>query len=155
MIPKLFTASLLVFVVASIGYPIARKRGRGAAETPVNQAGPLSPDRVMVYYFHTDVRCPACRTVEASSRTIVESKFAEELIKGRIAWQSIDYQSPGNRHFVDDYELLAPSVVLVEFKGGNAVRRKTLNEAWNLTGDRAALDRYLDAEIRAFQEAAR
>jgi hypothetical protein len=93
--------------------------------------------------------------VEASSRSVVENKYSEELIKGRIAWQSIDYQSPGNQHYVEDYQLLAPSVVLVEFKGGDRARRKTLNEAWSLTGDRAALDRYVDAEIRALGETAR
>jgi hypothetical protein len=155
MISKLLTAGLLLFVAASVAYPLARKLGRSAAETAVNQAMPLSPNRVTVYYFHTHVRCPACRMVEASSRSAVESKYSEELISGRIGWQSIDYQSPGNQHYVEEYQLLAPSVVLVEFKAGDEARWKTLNEAWNLTGDRAALDQYIDAGIRAFQEAAR
>ena len=155
MISKFLTAGLLLFVGASIAYPLARKLGQSAAEAPVNQGMPLSRNRVMVYYFHAHTRCPACRMVEASSHSAVESKYSDELIAGRIAWQSIDYQSPGNRHYVDDYQLLAASVVLVEFKDGNAARWKTLGEAWNLTGDRAALDRYIGAEIRDFQEAAR
>jgi hypothetical protein len=152
MISKLLTAGLLVFVAASVAYPLARKLGHSAADATTSQAA-LSPNRVMVYYFHTHVRCPACRMVETSSRSVVESQYADELNNGRIAWQSIDYQSPGNQHFVDDYQLLAPSVVLVEFKEGDVACWKALNEAWNLTGDRAPLERYIDAEIRAFRKA--
>jgi hypothetical protein len=153
MISKLLTAALLLFVTASIACPLVRKLGRSTADTTVNQA-PLNPNRVMVFYFHTRVRCPACRMVEASSRSLVETKYSEELINGQFAWQSIDYQSPGNQHYVEEYQLLAPSVVLVEFMEGNAAKWKTLNEVWSLTGDRAALEHYIDAEIRAFRKAA-
>ena len=72
----------------------------------------------MVYYFRGNVRCPACRTLEACSREVVAERFAAEVADGRIQWRAIDYQTPGNEHFLTDYQLLTGGVVLVEFRDG-------------------------------------
>ena len=101
----------------------------------------------MVYYFRANVRCAACRTLEACSREVVASDFAAEAADGRIQWRAIDYQSPGNEHFLTDYQLLTGGVVLVEFRDGRPQRWTALPETWNMTGDRKALARYLEEAI--------
>ena len=39
----------------------------------------------MVYYFRANVRCPACRTLEACSREVVAERFSAGVADGRIS----------------------------------------------------------------------
>jgi hypothetical protein len=143
------TAGLLLLVTASIATPMIRWLTAGGRETTANAV--LSrPDALVVYYFRGNVRCSACRTLEACSREVVAERLSAEVGDGRIQWRAIDYQSPGNEHFTADYQLLTGGVVLVEFRGGRPQRWKALPETWNMTGDRSGLARYLEKAIRDF-----
>ena len=131
---------LLLFVAASIVAPLVRgiARPRDAALADI---APSQGDAVVVLYLCSRYSCPACRTLEACSRAVVEQQFATENIAGTILWKAIDFQTSANEHFLDDFELPTGGVVLVEFRGGKLVRHKALLHAWNLTEDRAALAR--------------
>ena len=83
---------------------------------------------------------------------LLREVVAERFTGDRIQWQAIDYQAPGNEHFLTDYQLLTGGVVLVEFRDGRPKRWKALPETWNMTGDRKALAQYLEDAIRAFQK---
>jgi hypothetical protein len=145
------TAGLLLFVAASIATPIIRHVT--AARRATTDTAPLRPDALLVYYFRADVRCAACRTLEACSHDVVSERFSAEAADGRIEWRAIDYQSPGNEHWLADYRLLTGGVVLVQFRDGRPQRWTALTETWNMTGDRAGLSNYLEDRIRAFQAA--
>ena len=132
------TAGLLLFVAASIATPIVRRMVAVGRETPAD-AAPPRPDALVVYYFRGNVRCPACRTLEACSREVVAERFSTAVAAGRIEWRAIDYQAPGNEHFLTDFQMLTGGVVLVEFRDGRAKRWTALPETWNMTGDRKAL----------------
>jgi len=152
MFSKILTAGLLLFVAASIVVPLVRHARHDSPEPTLLQAGMLQDNRTIVYYFRSHIRCPACRTVEQQSRAIVEREFADALLAGKLVWQSLDYQSSGNEHFVEDFQLVAPSVVIVEVHNGQPQTWKTLGEAWNLAGDPPALAAYLKREIAAVVE---
>jgi len=144
------TAGLLFFVAASIATPIVRHlTARGETD---GDAVPPRPDALLVYYFRANVRCPACRTLEAVSREVVAERFSAAAAEGRIQWRAIAYQKPGNEHFTTDYQLLAGGVVLVEFRDGRPKRWKAIMDAWNMTGDRTALAKHLEEAILAFQK---
>jgi len=145
------TAGLLLFVAASIARPIVRQMAAGGHET-AGDAAPQRPDGLVVYYFRSNVRCTACRRLEACSREVVSERFPAAFADGRIEWRAIDYQQPGNEHFTTDFQLLTGGVVLVAFRDGYPDRWKALMEAWNMTGDRTALARYLEEAIDAFQK---
>ena len=148
VVPRRFlTAGLLLFVAASLATPIVRHLTAARRETAAD-AAPPRPDALVVYYFRGNVRCPACRTLEACSRAVVAERFAAEVADGRIEWRAIDYQTPGNEHFLTDYQLLTGGVVLVEFRDGHPTHTRALPETWNMTGDRSALARYLENAIR-------
>ncbi len=143
------TAGLLLFVAASIATPIVRHVTAARRETTAEVAPPR-PDALVVYYFRANVRCPACRTLEACSREVVAERFSAEAADGRIEWRAIDYQKTGNEHFITDYKLLTGGVVLVEFRNGHPTERwKALPETWNMTGDRKRLAAYLEEAIRS------
>jgi hypothetical protein len=148
---SILTIALLLFVAASIAVPIFR----GAAQpknAPLAELAPDRPDAIVVCYLRSKFRCPACTTLEACSRDVVEQQFAAEAVAGTIVWKAIDYQKPGNEHFLSDFQLPTGGIVLVEFQNGKLVRLKSLLHAWNLTDNRKALAQYLQSAIRRFRE---
>ena len=104
----------------------------------------------MVYYLHGNVRCPTCREIEATSEEAVTSGFAGELKSGQVQWQVINYETPGNEHYTKDYEVVAPTVVLAKFDGGQQTAWKALPEVWELVGDKPAFLSFVQKSLREF-----
>ncbi len=147
-------AALLLFVAASIAAPMVRHviaaRRRSFLDVAAAAVAPARPDALVVYDFRANVRCTACRTLEACSHEVVAQRFSAEAADGRIEWHAIDYQTPGNEHWLSDYQLLTGGIVLVQFRDGRPERWTALTETWNMTADRASLSRYLEDCIREF-----
>ena len=80
----------------------------------------------------------------------VTGGFTTEVKDGRIEWKVVDFTEPEYAHFVKDFDLAAPSVVLVEMQGGGRKSWKNLPEVWELIGDRPALIEFVRKEVRAF-----
>ncbi len=146
-----FTISLLLFVAASIVVLTVKISRHGlqsqvateAGKDSYEASGSGSPDLPMrdgikVYYFHSNTRCTNCRNVEAFAREAVESRFADQLKAGKIVWQAINYETPGNEHYVTDYEIVAPNLVLAIYKDGKQAKWMGLKEVVDEAGDKAA-----------------
>ncbi len=84
-------------------------------------------------------------------RDVVEQQFAAEAVAGTITWRAIDFQLPGNEHFLSDFQLPTGGVVLAEFRDGKLIRWRSLLHAWNLTDDRDLLEQYLRKSILDFR----
>jgi len=160
------TNSLLMFVAATCVVLIVKALSQtpppqavasisgdnsGAATPKSNPTPTLAvQDGVKVYYLHGNTRCPTCRTIEAYAQEAVQTAFADELKSGKITWQVINYESPGNEHFATDYEVVAPNVVLALFKDGKQVKWKGLPEVWEHVGDKAAYFTFVQTSLREF-----
>ena len=171
MRPKnIATIVLLLFVAASIVVLAVKglRRGLQTAEVNSRPAGeqasapappadtqplPLPTDGLVAYYFHGKVRCPTCENIEAYAREAVEAGFAAQLRSGRLQWRVVDYERPGNEHFATQYQLVAPSVVLVDIRGGVENNWKNLPEVWQLAGDKPAFIKFIQEEVRRCLEA--
>jgi hypothetical protein len=112
-------------------------------------AGAPAAPATLVYYFHATSRCGTCRTIEAYARETVTSRFAADLQAGRLEWRAVNVQLPANQHFIRDFRLYTRSVVVVDAK--DPKRFKILDRVWQLVGDRAAFQGYVEREIRAFR----
>ncbi|MBN2467770.1 MAG: hypothetical protein JXD19_06425, partial [Deltaproteobacteria bacterium] len=66
---------------------------------------------VVVYYFHTDFRCPSCHKIENYTKEAVEKYFGEDLESGRLIFLPINTDKEGQQHFISDYQLYTKSVV--------------------------------------------
>ena len=143
------TIALLLFVAASI-VVLAVKSLRENPQTA--DAEPAFADEVIVYYFHGKIRCPKCRRIETYAHEAVRTGFAKQLAGGRLRGQVVDYELPENRHFATDFELAAPTVVLVEMSGGGRKQWKNLDRVWELVGDKEAFVEYVQQEMRAWLE---
>jgi len=156
------TTALLLFVAASIGVLTVKSLRQPSTPSPAGDlattaagtaaaAEPAPPitDGIVVYGFHGTVRCPTCREIEAGAHQALESGFAKQLKDGQVVWRVVNYEQPGNEHFQTDYQLIAPTVVLVRMANGQQQKWKNLDRVWELVGDAAAFTAYIQKETQA------
>jgi hypothetical protein len=111
-------------------------------------ATPAASPATLVYYFHATTRCATCKKIEAYAHETVASRFASDLEARRLEWRTVNVEEPANQHFVRDFQLYTRSVVVVDAK--NPKRFKVLDQVWQLVGDKAVFQKYVEQEIRAF-----
>jgi hypothetical protein len=144
---------LLGFLVLAIGL-IVRKELAGPAAT-ATESKPLPETGLVVYYFHGEVRCPTCEAIENTAHEVVEQGFADELASGAVEWRIENYELPANAHFATEYELAAPSVVLVRREQGQQTGWRNLDRVWELVGDKQAFTEYVAQATREMLEESR
>ena len=163
------TVALLLFVAVSVVYlvvketgeePTAEVKGPGASveQGKEGEAGAelkgrddvaVAESKVMAYYFHGNVRCMKCRAIEAYTKEAIEGSFAKELKNGSLELRVVNIENPGNEHFVQDFQLVTRSVVLVEMQGDEQKGWKNLKQVWDLVGNKGAFLKYIQDETRA------
>lgn len=146
---NLITATLLVFVAASVVTLIGREMWSPTADEPAPATEQLPSNALVAYYFHGDTRCPTCRTIEEYSHVAVQTAFAEELAENKLLWKVVNYEHPENRHFATEYEIVSPTVVLVRTEDGKLADWRNLDRVWELVGDRDAFAEYIQNETRS------
>jgi len=122
--------------------------GVSFAEDVPGKAEPV--DYIQVYYFHATNRCKTCTTIEQYSREAVETYFKKQLDNRTVRFELINYDKPDNRHYLQDYQLLYRSLVIVRFKDGKQVTFKNLEKIWQHKGNRDEFLSYVKTEMEAF-----
>ncbi len=171
---KILSVILLAFVAASAGWLIIQQgqssigdqsapsstdnttaTDNATAQDSATAADPekkptVKPDRVIVYYFHTTYRCPACTRIENYTREAVETGFAEELKNGRVEFHAINVEKQGNKHYVKDYKLHTKSVVVSDIRDGKEARWKNLKKVWRLLRNKETFFKYIRDEVNSY-----
>ena len=118
---------------------------------PTEPAATNAPSQqVIAYYFHGTVRCETCLKIEQQAREVIERQFKPELDAQRLVFKSVNYDLPENAHFLSDYKLPCPSLVLVRQKDGKDVQRTLLGDTWQLVGEPAKFNSYIETEVNKF-----
>ena len=108
---SLFSATLVVLIARSLDSQAASRlepqlasiveelralRGQGGIA-----AAPGAPTKVetvsdglVVYYFHGNIRCPTCRSIESQAQETVQTHFASQLSNGEVVWKIVNYEQP-------------------------------------------------------------
>jgi len=155
------TVFLLVFVAASvIGMVLNERAPEPMAPEPMlapemaplaATTAPIFPEEgVAALYFHGDTRCPTCRKIEATAEETVATSFAEEMKLGSVTWQDVNYETSAHRHFLDDFGLVAPTLVLVKTNNGQQVAWRNMDRVWELVGDRTTFSAYVEDGINSY-----
>ena len=153
------TVLLSLFVVASVGMMLVRGLNPSVESSGDRGALTLSSDQALVrpdanvdvvYYFMTSQRCENCIKIESYTREVVMNSFSDRIGDNRMLWKMVDVDAPQNRHFIQDYQLITKSVVLVRYRDGKPVEWKNLDEIWNLLGDKGAFQEYINHEVNSF-----
>lgn len=125
----------------------AGQSAQTAARAP--HAAPASGISVQAIYFHGNIRCPTCRRIEQYAHEAIQSAFADQLQSGKVGWKVINYEEPGNRLYLWRYQLVAPSLVLVQLEGGREVKYENLMQVWELAGNPPAFFKFVQDHVRA------
>jgi hypothetical protein len=102
---------------------------------------------VVLYYFHGTRRCTTCRTIESYAREAVESRFEAALRTGTLRWKVLDTDKPENSHFVEDFDLVSSSLVLVQLDRGKIARHEILQDVWTLVRDKPRFITYVQNAV--------
>ncbi len=149
-ITRFTTYGLLTFVAASLVMAVAdvAQIGQTAPSAATSLGSEATDNGVEAFYFHTNTRCPTCRTIEAKA----QEALADAVQERRIRWHVVNYQEPANRHFAQAFKLEFASLVLVKREAGTVTRWKNLDRVWELYSDPPAFAAYVRQELQAFQE---
>jgi hypothetical protein len=151
-IKVILSVVLLLFIASSIAAIVVRTirdASEGGHQT-AESANPAAGARVVVYYFHSKVRCSECKTIESYGHEAVSEGFADDLRSGRLQWRVLNYEDPQNRSLAKQFEVIAPTIVVVRLEDGKPVRWDNLSDVWGLTGDKAEFLEYVRTSVRSF-----
>lgn len=148
---QVVTVVLLAFLAVSA---VVGLRGGRSSEGDPNDQGTAQTveidSGVVVYYFHRTARCMTCNSIEAYTRQVMDSAFAEPQAEGSMQLVSVNYETAANEHFVKDFELTSNSVVLVRLEAGEITDWKNLDRIWDLVKDPVAFSMYIQQETQTF-----
>jgi hypothetical protein len=148
VLQRTITTILLAFVTVSLAVAVADVTGLRPADPVTRPAEVSTGEQLIVYYFHSSTRCPTCRTIERFTNEVI----ADDAKAGTVDWRVVNYEEPAHRHFVPQFDLVCPSVVLVHTRDGEVTRWKNLERVWEWTDDRSAFHDYIRTELTAFRE---
>jgi hypothetical protein len=161
---SLFSATLVVLIARSLDNQAASqleprltqiadelraiRRQGGMARS--DDGSPLASvgDGLVVYYFHSDARCPSCRAIEAGTKEVLDTHFAEQLRREEIEWKVLNFSKPSGAVLALKFEIKDPVVVLARSKD-NEVQDgwRRLDKVMALANDKPALMKYVHEEI--------
>jgi hypothetical protein len=161
---SLFSATLVVLIARSLDSQAASRlepqlasiveelralRGQGglaaAPGSPTNAEA--TRNGLVVYYFHSNTRCPTCRSIESQAQETVETHFASQLSHGEVIWKIVNYEQPAAKPLAAKFEIQMPVVVLARMKDGQVEKWRRLDEVWATVGDKPAFTKYVRGEI--------
>jgi hypothetical protein len=112
----------------------------------------VSGRKIVVYYFHGNMRCRTCLALERLAKESVETTFAKSIKKGRLEWKTVNVETAGNEHFTNDYKLYTRSVIVSILQDGKEVSWKNLDRIWTLVRDEEKYKEYITGEVKACLE---
>jgi hypothetical protein len=88
--------------------------------------------------------------IEQLAKAVIEQQFSAEIAMSGLVFTPVNYELPENTHFLADYKLPCPSLVLVRRTAGKEEAWKLLADTWQLVHESAKLNSYVAAEVKAF-----
>jgi len=112
--------------------------------------GNLNDNQVVVYYFHRKFRCQSCEVLESTLLSTIKITYADHFGAGRLAMCIINVDDPENRFYLEQFEILGNSIVIVQKKEGNVLKYKNIESIWEVSEDRDAITNLLQTEVAGF-----
>ena len=126
-------------------------------DVPVTEASSVAADgeeRVVVYYFHGNMRCAACRAMEDYAEEALDSGFATDLDSGRLVFREVNVEAPGNLQYIREFQLMNRSIVAARYIDGQRQDWKNLEQVWQLLNNKSAFLDYVRGEIQGMLDGA-
>ena len=69
------------------------------------------------------------------------------MAEKRLVFKPVNYDKPENAHFLKDYKLPCPSLVVVRQKGGKDEKWKLLDKTWEHVENPFKFNEYVEGEV--------
>jgi hypothetical protein len=139
----------MLLVVAAVSVVAADSPNLKPSE-PAPAATNAPSQQVIAYYFHGTVRCETCLKIEQQAKAVIDRQFKTELDAHRLLFKPVNYDLPENAHFLWNYKLPCPSLVLVRQTGGKDDKWTLLGDTWQLVEDPVKFNTYIETEVKRF-----
>lgn len=159
---KAASVALIAFVIVSVAFLAYKEAGQGsvpAGSAGFNAGGEQSnsesapgkedPTKVVAYYFHSQYTCISCIIMENYIKEALQ-QYPEQLRSGVLEFRSIDVDRPENRHYLQDFQVAANSVVLSLQSDDSVLRSSNLSGVFLYAGDKAKLIQYVGEEVERY-----
>ncbi len=119
---------------------------------PVAETEPPA-HKVVAYYFHNTQRCMTCNKIERLAEEALREQFAAALKTGELDWRVVNMEEPPNTHFVEDYQLVASSLVLIDMHDGKQRDWTNMEKVWEYVHESdAQFKQYVAEQVRKYLE---
>ena len=147
---KYFTLFLVITGFAFAGNVFFIEKPSFADTSPSTPSQNNTDKHIKAYYFHGNFRCASCKKIEQYSREAIETSFDNQLKNGKLTFQTINTDKPENKHFIQDYQLVTRSLVIVEYKDGKQIKWKNLEKVWQHLNNEDAFFNYVKTETENY-----
>ena len=159
---SLFSATLVVLIaraldnqaasrlepqLAQIAEELRAIRTQGGISAVGSERASSPEERLVVYYFHGNIRCATCEAIESQTHEVVENDFAEQLKSGEVVWEIRDYEEPTSAGLASEFDIHMANVVLCRMRGDKQLNWRRLDKVWALVGDKPAFADFVRGEI--------
>ena len=145
-------ASRLEPQLAEIAGELRAIREGGGMAAPPGEVASAVKNGLVVYYFHGNMRCPTCRSIESQAYETLVDDFGPQLDSGEIVWKVLNCETPAGEPLRKKFDLMPPVVVLARMKDGAMADWKPLDRAFGLVGDKPAFREFVRGEIARMLE---
>lgn len=112
---------------------------------------PTAKTKLLVYYFHVTHRCNTCQSIEATTKKVLDTYYADELKNGTIIFQSFNCEVPENKALVDKYQAYGSTLALTPIvKGKEAGVDDLTNFAFSKIHDEEVFTKELQEKINSY-----
>jgi len=141
---KLLAYLLIAVAMTALAIVMIRENGT-APNTAVSEQ---NSEKLIVYYFHGNVRCKTCNAFERLTEETLNKEFSQEIASGKMVLKVVNVEQKENEHFVTDFGLTTKSVVLA--RSGHF---QNLDQIWlRIRQGNEAFQAYISESIRHFQQ---
>jgi hypothetical protein len=95
------------------------------------------PTKLQIVYFHAEHRCPTCLSIEANTKTTLNTYFAAQLKDGTIKFQVIDVSDEKNKKIAEKYEATGSKLFLTKVEGKKETNTDFTNFAFSYSRNQA------------------
>jgi len=133
---SILTFILLLFVAVSVIYALVNEVKLVNEQTEIAQG-------VTVYYFHGNLRCSSCLTIQRFTVGSLQTAFSSKIAEDKLLIEIVNIDKAENKHFLTDFELTSNTVVVRAPSGS----WRKLDRVWDLTADSIAFYNYITSEV--------
>lgn len=110
---------MIVFAIVSLGVSIRTSLTQRDSDA-------IGRDGLYAVLFRGGSYCPTCDIMQDLSSAM----FARGELTGGYEFETVNFEAPGNEHYIFDYDIYTTTIVLIERRDGVSVRWRNLEESW-------------------------